>query len=375
MLIVSLANMELERYLWIIALVLIALTCWLVVKHSQSYWKRFNVQTPSYHFLLGHSLPQMLGRQASWKMFGDFYTQFKASTKMLGIYLLTRPALLILDLDLAKRVLITDFEVFDSRGVYMNEKDDPISAHLFSMAGDKWRRLRNKLSPTFTSGKLKHMFPIMVDISKNFNKCVADIAKENPSGFMIKNVTSRFTTDVIGSCAFGLDCNSLLDPDNRFRRMGDMFFKRTFKRSMAALFKNNFPDLSNWLGFKVVPEAISSFFSKTVEETVNYRESSASARNDFMDLLVKIKHSEKKEDRLTLDEIASQSFIFFIAGFETSSSTMMFCLFELAKRPDLQSKAREHIQSVLKKHDGHLTYEALMEMDYLDKVVNGKRRG
>lgn len=353
------------------ALAVTALAIYYFIVKSQSYWKQFNVPTPPYYFLLGHSLPQIRKEKALWEMFSEFYNQFKGKTDIIGMYFATKPAALVLDLDLVKRVMITDFEVFDSRGMYVNEKTDPISAHLFSIGGNKWRKLRTKLSPTFTSGKIKVMFPTVMHIAQDFADSVKVIVEENPSGFMIKNLTSRYTTDVIGSCAFGLECNSLKDPDNQFRKIGDLFIQRSFYRAMTSLVKTHFPRLADFLGMREVPEKVSNFFTKTVEETVKYRESGQVNRNDFMDLLVKIKHSENLEDRLTMAEIVSQSFIFFVAGFETSSSTMMFCLFELAKNQDVQEKARQHINDVIAAHNGALTYECLMDMDYLDKVVNG----
>lgn len=42
----------------------------------------------------------------------------------------------------------------------------------------------------------------------------------------IKDLVARFTTDVIGSCAFGLDCNSLKNPNSDFRKYGDKIFQR-----------------------------------------------------------------------------------------------------------------------------------------------------
>jgi cytochrome P450 len=76
--------------------------------------------------------------------------------------------------------------------------------------------------------------------------------------------------------------------------------------------------------------------------------------------------------KLSAKELAAQAFVFFAAGFETSSTTMSFCLYELALNPDIQDRLRNEIDVVLKKHGNSVTYEGIQEMKYLDKVVSGK---
>ncbi|XP_033608494.1 probable cytochrome P450 6a13, partial [Cryptotermes secundus] len=62
-----------------------------------------------------------------------------------------------------------------------------------------------------------------------------------------------------------------------------------------------------------------------------------------------------------------------IEGFVTSSTPMTFCFYELPLHQDTQERLRGEIDIVLKKHEGKITYEAIQEMEYLDKVVAGSR--
>jgi cytochrome P450 family 6 len=74
-----------------------------------------------------------------------------------------------------------------------------------------------------------------------------------------------------------------------------------------------------------------------------------------------------------MNSLAAQAFVFFLGGYETSSTTMTFCVYELALHQDIQDRLREEIDDVLQKHDGKLTYEGIQQMEYLDKVVSGKQ--
>jgi len=94
-----------------------------------------------------------------------------------------------------------------------------------------------------------------------------------------------------------------------------------------------------------------------------------------MDMLIDIKlkyDNGDKQNGLTFNEVAAQAFIFFLAGFETSSTTMGFALYELACNQHIQDKLRTEVDSVLKKHNGKLDYDSMREMTYLEKVIDGR---
>ena len=76
-------------------------------------------------------------------------------------------------------------------------------------------------------------------------------------------------------------------------------------------------------------------------------------------------------NKFTMTEATAQSFIFFLAGFETSAATATFALYELAHHQDIQDKVHQEIDEILAKH-GDLTCDAVNEMPYLHKVINGK---
>lgn len=74
---------------------------------------------------------------------------------------------------------------------------------------------------------------------------------------------------------------------------------------------------------------------------------------------------------MSLDKISGQGFIFFVAGFDTTSSLASFCIYELAQNPDLMDQVVIEMDEVLKKFDGEITYEAIAEMKFLEKCVMG----
>ena len=136
----------------------------------------------------------------------ELYNQFKGKGPVGGMVMFLNPILMILDLDLIKNIMVKDFNVFPNRKAYFNEKDDPLTAHLVNLEDDEWRSLRTKLTPTFTSGKLKMMLPTILNVTNNLITTMEKAVTGNNS-VEIKEFLSRYTIDVIGTAAFGLECN------------------------------------------------------------------------------------------------------------------------------------------------------------------------
>jgi len=73
--------------------------------------------------------------------------------------------------------------------------------------------------------------------------------------------------------------------------------------------------------------------------------------------------------QLTEYEILAQAIVFFLAGYETTATTLTFCTYELALNQDIQDKLYEEINSAVDSN-GEISYEELARLPYLDAVLS-----
>lgn len=66
-----------------------------------------------------------------------------------------KPAILIIDPDLIRNVLITDFHYFRENDIYLSLKNDPLlAANPFFRRDKEWRESRHIILPAFTQIKV-----------------------------------------------------------------------------------------------------------------------------------------------------------------------------------------------------------------------------
>jgi len=81
----------------------------------------------------------------------------------------------------------------------------------------------------------------------------------------------RFTTDVIASCAFGINGNSLKDPNAEFRMFLRKITDFSFRKGLAAMTAFTAPEVKNLLNIKFIDDDTTRYIRKTVWSTVEYR--------------------------------------------------------------------------------------------------------
>lgn len=350
-------------------------------QYAYNYWRMKGVQYVPAWFLQG-SIGQWNDTLHSAQYFQNMYNEFKQkSAKCVGFYIYLKAAMLIIDLDLIEKILVTDAEYFSDRGLYSNKKDEPLSVNLITMDDPEWSVMRHKLLLIFTPKNLEKMFDTVDAMGIRLVRQIDHHMRVKSTTIEVRDILARYTTDVIARCAFGYDCNSLEDPKTAFRLIGQSVFTDPPNSRPVALLKADFKWLANKLHVKNYQDFVSSYFMDVVKLTVSTREEllkngeqDAQEGKDLIDLLIELKNSEDPNKRITIEEVAAQAFLFYLAGFETSSTTLAYCLYELAGSKQEQNKLRKEIRQAYRKNGDQFSYGMMKnDLKQMDKVIKGKQ--
>ncbi|CAG9810161.1 unnamed protein product [Chironomus riparius] len=370
----------------------VVLIIYLLSKYFLTYWTRLNIPQFDGQFFFGNG-KKLFTKQVSFlEFFEDVYKKTK-NHRVFGIYMLYKPILIINDPKLVQDILIRDFSTFHDRPMVAESAEYcPLMANLFNMEGKKWRELRVRISPAFTAGKLRNMIPIQKTSTEVLLKFIRKNIKNGENVFDFKDTLARYILSTISSVGFGIDNDCINEPDNMFRKISLMVFELSMSNGIKNFLMFFLPDLFTFLKLNPFTPEVSPYIVSMVEQTIAHREKNNYQRNDFMDLLIRLRNvgylpadkddevedewTRKQTDvdrmkKISMDEVIGQSFVFTIGGFETISSCMHFCLFELSRNSQAKQKLQQEIDQILdSQKSDEITYDALLDMKYLDCCIS-----
>ncbi|KAF5308694.1 hypothetical protein FQR65_LT06055 [Abscondita terminalis] len=261
-----------------------------------------------------------------------------------GFFVFDQPFLLIRDLDLIKKVLITDFNYFTDRTPTTSKKDTVGSKFSFLLKGNVWKEVRKFNTTLFSLSKLKNMIVLINEIGDNVVQHLENNIHED--SIDSRDVSLKYSLDVISSCAFGFEANALKCGKSPLIQASNL----------VNLFSCTFSDVD-------ASKTLSKIFMKVFEE----RKKSGKIRNDFIDTLNNI-----KMDGINLSDeyIAGTAIQILFAGHETAGTALSFLMFELSQHVDVQDRLRDEVIKVLKDVDGDISQETINKITYLDMVIS-----
>ncbi|XP_063957772.1 cytochrome P450 3A27-like isoform X1 [Lytechinus pictus] len=356
-------------------------------KWCRTYFKRQGIPSPP-------SIP-VFGNFIEWfVVFHDRFAEyFQKYGKIVGVYNFRKPTLLVSDPDVVRKILVKDFDHFVNRDRAVL-KNDLLDGGMLSAKDERWRQIRNLLSPSFTSVKLKRMFPLM----KECAEVLVDVSTkcdEEGKNIECKELYGPYAMDVIGSCAFGLRVNSQTNQDEPFIQ----YAKRVFNFSatnpvflIVMLFPWTAPIL-NFFKLGTMPKDIEKFFLEVFEKAIADRQASGdTGQLDFLQLMLSA-HKEdgdvkrmndddddvadlaqetswkpKQKTALNRSEIIGNAITFLLAGYETSSTGLGFVSYLLATNQHVQDHLIEEVKEKAPSLND-ITFETVTKMEYLNMVI------
>ncbi|KAH8372471.1 hypothetical protein KR093_011702, partial [Drosophila rubida] len=327
--------------------------------------------------IVGNNLDIVLERGSFQKLLSEFYARNRHH-KLAGFFNFMAPTIILIDPEIIKKITIKDFDYFPNHQTTFPKEDRLVHDMMSSLKDQKWKDIRNTLSPSFTASKMRAMFGIM---NECLAECMDHLANKGKAtgkpgeGFELemKDLCNRMSNDVIASTAFGLKVNSYKSPKNDFYELGkSIVFLRglPFYKFMLA---NSLPWLANLLRVRIIDPSTTNYFTKLVVDSMKYREEHNIVRPDMIQMLMETKKEAGKN--FTEDEIVAQCFTFFFAAFENNSGVICTTAYELLQNPDVQQRLYEEVKETHDALNGEpISYDVIMKMKYMDMVISESLR-
>lgn len=287
-------------YIFLIVVGVIVLF-WVFSTSTFDYWKHQGVFYLKPTPFFGNMGSLLLMKLSAHEMYDQLYRLIDKFPYG-GFFQMRTPVLVLKDPELIRRILITDFKYFTDRGfsfTNVNKQLNPVNENLFHYTGQRWKDLRQKIGPVFTSGKLRGMQNQILDclslLIDNMEMGMTDEGKNVD----LKSMFLQLTVDVTGSCAFGIECNAM-KLKNDFRmfaleimkpRMSMMvkFFVKVIDEKLLKLFR-----LTDF------PVYFMKFFQNVVYDSVLYRRKNNLQRCDLLQQLMDMQN-EAVDPKFSVD--------------------------------------------------------------------------
>ncbi len=219
-----------------------------------------------------------------------------------------------------------------------------------------WKRHRQIIQPVFHSNMMK-------DFVKQFNEISKEFVQKWSNDGIINDFTemSALTATIVTKTILGSDV------DFNVQELGDSvsFLTLHIQKRVQTIFPvpHSIPTKEN-RGFKKQMGIVDSIVDKIIQE----HKTSNKEGTDILSRMLKARDPETNEG-LSDSELRDEIRTFFLAGHETTATSLTWAHYVLALNPEIRNKMIKEIHATIGT-DRDPTYEDLTKMEYMDQVVN-----
>ena len=205
-----------------------------------------------------------------------------------------------------------------------------------------WHKAHNILLPNFSDRAMLAYHPSMLDIA---GQMMLKWERLNPEEEIdVTRDMTALTLDTIGLCGFGFRFNSFYREDNHP-------FVEAMVQSLEGAMKLRGVPFEDVGGAKLRKLQAHAHYMETIADKIieeRKREHAADPNRKLVDLLDYMLAGIDKKSGSRLDDvnIRRQMLTFLIAGHETTSGLLSFCVYFLLNDPDVVRKATEEVDRI-----------------------------
>jgi len=211
---------------------------------------------------------------------------------------------------------------------------------VFVTNGAVWKRQRRIIDPAFEGGRLRHVFPAMLEAGEGAVQRLGDLADGQPRD--IEAEASHLAADVIFRTLFSIP----IENEVAARVFGAF---RAHQRTQPVVNLAALIPLPAWMPRPHTRAArrTAGVIRSLILQLTEARMAEVAAGTAPGDLATKIMTTADPEtgERFDTGEMVDQVAIFFLAGHETSASALGWALYMLALYPEWQSKVAAEAQA------------------------------
>ncbi|ORY07247.1 cytochrome P450 [Basidiobolus meristosporus CBS 931.73] len=241
---------------------------------------------------------------------------------------------------------------------------------LFTTSSDEeiWKLAHKLLMPAFSAAAMKAYAHEMALLAKKLVNVVSEISTE-PEPVLIAPWMTKITFETIGKVGFGFDFGLLESKDAPIHPFIDAMsfcLREVRTRATRSQYWKKLPIWSNYQFDRMM-----QLMKDTVDDVIIQRKNSPDAQNSSKDLLGFMLNARDKAtgQKLPDEVIRDQVVTFLIAGHETTSNTLAWCLYNLARHPAALKKVLQELANIGIADDELPTIAQVSGMKYLSQVL------
>jgi cytochrome P450 len=221
------------------------------------------------------------------------------------------------------------------------------------------------MTPAFSAPQIRALLPVFQNSASKLARIwKEEVISADPSVRSVVNVMewlSRTTLDNIGEAGFGFQFGSLDGLDNPVRKQNEKLFSVPPSR-YAIVFRTlwyyipevlmdliRYLPTSRFRRFQNYSAFMRNFSRRIIEKSIIDGDG-----KDVMSVLLRANASEDPRARLSDIEMVDQIATLLFAGHDTTTNSLAWCLYEIARNPKCQERVRSEIAAIRAKKGGEM---------------------